>query len=269
MMARKEASVVELCHLASLFALSLGLARDGESTLAIGLATRDALLGDATAPTVVLAAATIPFTLIGQMATALLLRIGALRAYGWIVAAGAVVQFALVVGLEVGVGLTPELTMLAALMTIAAVGIALAVVLAGRVGPRALTPVSEWRLIRAALHIGIRLQPASVALWLNLKDRPPPRRPADHHPPGRPLLALGKPRRHRLHRDRRRSAWPRSRRRPRSTRRPRSPTRSTSSARTSASRSLLGLVAAAHLLPVHRPRLRLRMVRPASFPSSC
>jgi O-antigen/teichoic acid export membrane protein len=168
MMARREASVVELCHLASLFALSLGLLGAG-LTLAIGLATREQLLGDASAQTVILAAATIPFTLIGQMATAVLLRLGALRAYGWIIAAGAVVQLALVVSLEIGAGLTPTLTMLAALITIAAVGISLAVVLATRVGPGALTPVSEWRLIRAALGIGIRLQPASVALWLNLK----------------------------------------------------------------------------------------------------
>ena len=168
MMARREASVVELCHLASLFALSLGLL-GAVLTLAIGLATRDQLLGGATAITVTLAAATIPFTLIGQMATAILLRLGALRAYGWIVATGAMVQFALVVGMEIGAGLTPALTMLAALITIAVVGVALAIVLAGRVGPRALTPVSELRLIRAALGIGVRLQPASIALWLNLK----------------------------------------------------------------------------------------------------
>lgn len=168
MMARKEASVVELCHLASLFALTLGLLGMALA-VAVGLATRDSLLGDANATTVVLAAATIPFTLIGQMATALLLRLGALRTYGWIIAIGAAIQFALVVGLETGVGLSPELAMLAALLTIGVIGVALAVALARRVGLPALTPVSEWRLIRSALHTGIRLQPASIALWLNLK----------------------------------------------------------------------------------------------------
>lgn len=168
MMARKEASLVELCHLAALFALTLGLV--GTSlTLAIGLPARGALLGDADPATVVLAATTIPFTLIGQMATALLLRLGALGPYGWIIAVGAALQFTLVVALEVGFGLSPELAMLAALLTIAFVGIALTAVLAKRVGLRALKPVSEWRLVRAALHTGIRLQPASIALWLNLK----------------------------------------------------------------------------------------------------
>jgi O-antigen/teichoic acid export membrane protein len=117
----------------------------------------------------VLAAATIPFTLVGQMATALLLRMGVLRAYGWIIAVGAIVQFALIVALELGAGLTPELTMLAALLTIAGVGVSLVAVLARRVGMRALVPRSEARLIRAALGVGVRLQPSSIALWLNLK----------------------------------------------------------------------------------------------------
>ena len=168
MMARKEASLVELCHLASLFALTLGVV-GALTALAIGLSVRGSLLGNASPATVMLAAATIPFTLIGQMATALLLRMGELKAYGWIIAGGAAAQFALILGLEAGVGLTPALTMLAALLTVALVGIALAAALGRRVGLRALTPVSEWRLVRIALRIGVQMQPASIALWLNLK----------------------------------------------------------------------------------------------------
>jgi O-antigen/teichoic acid export membrane protein len=168
MLARKEATLVELCHLASMFALTLGLAGTGIA-LAIGLPVRESMLGDASPATVVLAAATIPFTLIGQMATALLLRMGDLRAYGWIIAVGAFVQFALAIGIELGTGLSPQLTMLCALLTIAMVGLALTGVLARRVGLRALAPVTEWRLVRSALNIGIQLQPASIALWLNLK----------------------------------------------------------------------------------------------------
>ena len=170
MLSRKEASAVELCHLASAFSLTLGLLGMAIA-LAVGLLTRDSLLGHASIATVVLAAATIPFTLIGQMATALLLRIGgrSLTTYGWIIALGATVQFALIVGLEVGVGLTPELAMLAALLTIALVALALTAALARRLGLRALTPITEGRLVRSALHTGIQLQPATVALWLNLK----------------------------------------------------------------------------------------------------
>jgi len=167
MLARKEASLVELCHLASLFALALGLV-GLTIALAIGLSVRDSLLGGASPATVVLAAATIPFTLIGQMAAALLLRIGELRPYGWVIASGAAVQFLLVVGIEAGVGLTPSLAMLCALLPVALVGIALLALLARRVGLHALAPVSEWRLVRSALRTGIRLQGASVALWLNL-----------------------------------------------------------------------------------------------------
>jgi len=168
MMARKEASLDELGRLASFFALTLGLLGTA-ATLAIGLSERDALLGGANTATVALAAATIPFTLIGQMATALLLRMGLLRPYGWIIAVGAVIQFLLIVGLELGVGISPQLTMLAALLTIAGVALTLAIVLARQIGIRALSPITEPRLIRSALHIGIRLQPASIALWLNLK----------------------------------------------------------------------------------------------------
>lgn len=169
MLARGDATAVELCHLSSAFSLVLG-AIGMAITLAIGLPARGALLGDASPATVALAAATIPFTLIGQMATALLLRMGgALRTYGWIIAIGAAVQFALVLGLETGIGLTPALAMTAAAVTIALVAIALALALARRVGLRALTPMTEWRLVRSALGIGLRLQPASIALWLNLK----------------------------------------------------------------------------------------------------
>jgi len=168
MMARQEASLADLCRLSSFFALALGLVGMA-ITLVIGLAERDALLGGANTTTVALAAATIPFTLVGQMATALLLRMGVLRAYGWIIAVGAAVQFGLIVALQLGLGLTPELTMLAALLTIAGVAVSLVATLARRVGPRALSPFCQPRLIRSALHTGVRLQPASIALWLNLK----------------------------------------------------------------------------------------------------
>lgn len=168
LLARREASAVELSRLASFFALSLGLTGLA-LTLAIGLPLRDALLGDADPAVVVLAAATIPFTLIGQLATALLLRLGALRVYGWVIAIGAAIQLALVIAIEVGTGLSPETAMAAALATIALTAGALAVALGRRVGARALLPRTSARLVRSALRTGVLLQPASIALWLNLK----------------------------------------------------------------------------------------------------
>jgi O-antigen/teichoic acid export membrane protein len=168
MLARREATIVELCRLSSLFVLTLGLLGTAVA-LAIGILARGGMLGDATVATVALAAATIPFTLAGQMATALLLRTGELRAYGWIIALASIVQLGLVVALEVGVGLTPALAMVAALATIALMAIALAAVLARRIGLRALIPGATMALVRSALRVGLRLQPASVALWLNLK----------------------------------------------------------------------------------------------------
>ncbi len=168
LLARREATPWQLARLGSFFSLTLGLFGT-LCALAIGLPLRDELLGDASATTVVLAAATIPFTLVGQMATALLLRAGNLRSYGWIIASCAVIQLGLVVAIEAGAGLTPESAMAAALFTIALTAAALAFVLARRLGAGALLPVAPRGLVTAALRIGIRLQPASIALWLNLK----------------------------------------------------------------------------------------------------
>lgn len=168
MLARREADPVELSRLGAFFTLTLGLLGTALA-LALGLSLRDQLLGGAAPETVALAAATIPFTLAGQLATALLLRLGVLRPYGWVIAAGAAVQFSLVVAIEAGAGLSPQAAMGAALATIALTAVALAVILRRRLGPRALVPLASRRLVASALHIGVRLQPASIALWLNLK----------------------------------------------------------------------------------------------------
>jgi O-antigen/teichoic acid export membrane protein len=73
------------------------------------------------------------------------------------------------VAIEVGTGLAPETAMAAALATVALTAAALAVALARRLGARALVPRTNATLVRSALRTGIRLQPASIALWLNLK----------------------------------------------------------------------------------------------------
>jgi len=61
MMARKEASLVELCGLSSLSSLILGLLGMGIA-LAIGIPARGSLLGGASAATVALALGTVPIT---------------------------------------------------------------------------------------------------------------------------------------------------------------------------------------------------------------
>ncbi len=192
MLARKEASLIELCHLASLFALTLGLL-GMVIALVIGLSVRVSLLGGASPPTVALAAATIPFTLIGQMAAALLLRTGALIAYGWIIATGAAFQFILIVGMEVGVGLSPELAMAAALITIALVAIALAATLARRVGLQALR-----RSRMGAGSIGTPQRNSAAGCFgrsmAQPEPRPPPGRPPGERTSSWPLLTLSEPR---------------------------------------------------------------------------
>ena len=101
------------------------------------------------------------------MATALLLRMGEPQGL-WLDHRGRGFRPVRARGrLEIG---RPDtcLTMLCALLTIALVGSRWRWTWRGGRGA-ALTPITEWRLVRSALQIGLHLQPASIALWLNLK----------------------------------------------------------------------------------------------------
>jgi len=168
MLARREASVVDLGRLLSAATLALG-ALGAMVTVLVGLRVQGGLLGGASDATVILAAATIPFTLAGQMAAALLLRIGGLRAFGWISAASGALQLLLVGALELGVGLSPEVTIAVSLVTIAATGLSLPAALAAKVGWRALVPALPRGLAGRALRTGAALHLSSIALFLNLR----------------------------------------------------------------------------------------------------
>src|SRR2546423_1865544 len=139
LLARRDASVTELTRLVSAATLVLG-AGAATVTLAIGLPARDQLLGGANVASVALAAALVPMIMGTQLAAGLLLRLGALRSYGRATMAGAALQLAVLVALEVRPGLSPELALTASLAGASLTTAGLAVALARRAGARALIP---------------------------------------------------------------------------------------------------------------------------------
>jgi O-antigen/teichoic acid export membrane protein len=135
----------------------------------VGMLVRTELLASVPPLNIVLAALTIPFTLIGQMAAALLFRLGALRAYGWIVAASGALQLGLAISLALAWHIDSSVALAITLIVIAATGIALCVVLTRYTGASALAPRTSRALARTALGAGLKLHASSLALYLNLK----------------------------------------------------------------------------------------------------
>lgn len=168
LLGRREATLKEMAGFLSaativMSAVAVPLA------IAIGMAVRDRLLSGATPESVVLASLTIPFSLAGQMAAALLFRIGALRAYGVIAAASGALQLALVISFSVVSHIKPETALLITLIVVAATAVTLCVALARHTGHGALLPRTSRRLARAALAAGLSLHASSIALFLNLQ----------------------------------------------------------------------------------------------------
>jgi O-antigen/teichoic acid export membrane protein len=168
MLARREVSLRALSRFLAAAALALG-ALGAVVTLAIGLRISSSLLADASAQAVALAAVTVPLTLAAQLAMGLLVRMGALRAYGWSTIVGATVQLAFIAALAATGGLTPARAIGGTAIGLLVIAVLLVVVLARRVGARALIPGLEWSVMRRALAGGIAVHPATLALQLNLR----------------------------------------------------------------------------------------------------
>jgi O-antigen/teichoic acid export membrane protein len=168
LLARKEATAFELTRLSVQASLVLGGA-GALAALATGLATRDSLLDGASTTAIALAAATVPPSVAGQLFAALLLRRGQLRAFGYGQAGLATAQFALLTGTALTGALTPESTLLINLVATAGLAVAMGVVLARDLSPRALVPVLPLRWSLRAVRLGASLHPASVGAYLNLR----------------------------------------------------------------------------------------------------
>jgi O-antigen/teichoic acid export membrane protein len=168
LLGRKEASwiaVARVCASAAAVLGGIGML----VTAAVGLLWRESLLGGASQTDVLLAAATIPFTLMGQLAAALLFRLGRLGVYGFTLVGVAAIQLALLAAIEFGAGLTPEATLAVNLATVALGAGVLTATLGRSLGITALVPRPPKELFSKVLRTGAALHVSSVALFLNLR----------------------------------------------------------------------------------------------------
>ena len=169
LLGRREASLVEVSRVMSSATLSLG-ALGAALTLAVGLLTRNELLTGASATAVGLSALMVPLSIgVQQMGTGLLVRLGALRAYGWASAVSGATVLALVTALAAAEALTPERAIAAVVIGSALLALMLAVALARHTGVRGLIPGGSRRVMASMLGAGATLHLAWVAMFLNLR----------------------------------------------------------------------------------------------------
>lgn len=168
LLAREEATAVQLTRLSVQASLVLGGA-GAIAALAVGLVTRDSLLDGASTTAILLAAATVPPSVAGQLFAALLLRRGHLRVFGYGQAGLAAAQFSLLAGTALTGNLTPESTLLINLVATTGLAVGLGAVLARQLGAGALAPVLPLRWSARAARLGLSLHPATVGAYLNLR----------------------------------------------------------------------------------------------------
>jgi O-antigen/teichoic acid export membrane protein len=168
MLARREAALEDLARLSSAATAVLG-ALAFCVVAGVGLTSRHALLGDASGASVLLAAASIPAAIGGQLYAALVLRAGHVSAYGAIQGVLGVIQLLLLATTAGLAHLTPEATLAINLGVTSTITVALAVVLAGEVGYINLAPRTSWQLLGRALRAGLAVHVASISLFLNLR----------------------------------------------------------------------------------------------------
>jgi O-antigen/teichoic acid export membrane protein len=168
LLAREEATAFQLTRLSVLASIVLGGA-GAIVTIVVGLATRDSLLDGASTTAVLLAAATVPPSVAGQLFAAILLRRGRVRVFGYAYAGLAAVQFALLAGAALTGELTPESTLLINQIGTMGLAVAMGVVLARDLGARALLPVLPLRWALRAARLGASLHAATIGGYLNLR----------------------------------------------------------------------------------------------------
>jgi O-antigen/teichoic acid export membrane protein len=168
LLARREVPLRALSRFLAAATLALGTL-GAVATLAIGLPISGSLLAHASTQAIGLAAMTVPLTLAVQLTIGLLVRLGALRAYGWSTIAGAAVQLVFIAALTATGRLTPELAIGVTAIGLLVIASLLVAALARRVGARALLPALDRPVMRRALSGGLAIHPASVGLQLNLR----------------------------------------------------------------------------------------------------
>jgi O-antigen/teichoic acid export membrane protein len=168
LLARREASLRDLSRGLLSTSVLLGAVGAG-AVVAIGLVFRDALLSSASTGAVALAALVVPLMLVQQMMVGLLVRIGALRAYGWGSALSSAGQLVLVLAIVAASALSPEDALAVAVAGLAARAVGFALVLRRHAGAGSLLPRPPRGLAGRMLRLGLVLHPAYIALALNLR----------------------------------------------------------------------------------------------------
>ncbi|HYF24602.1 MAG TPA: polysaccharide biosynthesis C-terminal domain-containing protein, partial [Baekduia sp.] len=98
-----------------------------------------------------------------------LIRLGALRSYGWASVAAGVLSLTVVLGLAAADALTLERAMGATVLQLTTLGILLTVAVGRRTGFGALVPGGSRRALRLLLGAGVAMHLAWVAMYLNLR----------------------------------------------------------------------------------------------------
>jgi O-antigen/teichoic acid export membrane protein len=168
LLGRKEVTIQEITHFLSAATIIIS-AIGVPFALVLGLFLRHDLLADASPAAIMIAALIIPFAIAGQMAAALLFRLGSLRIYGWVIALSGSLQLVLVAGLRLFDRLDPVTAVTSVLIVMALTGIALTAAVGHEIGMSPLVPTAPLRLARIAVVTGLKLHMSSLALYLNLQ----------------------------------------------------------------------------------------------------
>lgn len=169
LLARREATLTELSRL--LMAATLVLGTFGCAvTIVFGLLTRDWLLSGASTTAVLLAALMVPLSLsVQQLGTGLLVRVGALRAYGWASASSGVLTLVLVVAIVAVARLTPERGIVVVVVTTFVLAVSLLAILSRYTGAIGLLPGGSRAVASQMFRAGLSLHVAWVAVFLSLR----------------------------------------------------------------------------------------------------
>lgn len=168
LVARREATFRQLSQVMVTWTIVLGALGMG-IVVAVGLPLREQFLAEATATSVLLAAATVPVTIAGTVTSALLLRRGVVIAYGWVQATQALLQLGLLAAAHLADHLDPEMTLAVNLVVTTASTGALMALLRRTLGAGCLRPSADRGLLLKVVRLGLAFHASSVALFLNLR----------------------------------------------------------------------------------------------------
>ncbi len=168
LLGRQEATLVEVARALSTATLVLG-GIGGLATLLVGFAVRDTLLAGASTAAVMLAALLVPVTLAVQVLTGLLVRVGALRIYGWAAATCASLVLIVNIVLAAADRVTPASAIAAILGGAVLLTVVLAAALSRHTGVRGLLPGLDRRVALKLVRAGGALHLAGLVLFCNLR----------------------------------------------------------------------------------------------------